>query len=314
MYNYLMFNRAIHLWLVICAVGLSFGCTGMKKTAPPLSAPKHGDGLYRIGQIVDLDAGKSVSFGVLIDHLSSQDLIFVGEVHDNPDHHLIQVQVIQALLDCCQPLTIAMEFFEQQKQEVLDRYIKREISEEEFLKAVDWKNSWGFDYHLYRPLLLLARQNSCRVLAINAPRSVVRKVARNGLKDLEADDRKTIARDIDLDHEAHRAYLLEIFRQHGHGDLESFEYFYQAQCVWEDTMAQNIAEHLKNNKGMMIVLAGNGHIRYKYGIPDRVGKRVNTTTATLMPYSMTGHEDLQKGLADYVWLTRGYPRGPLQGN
>jgi uncharacterized iron-regulated protein len=293
-------------------MGLALGCTGMNKTAPPLSRPDRGHGLYRIGQIIDLDAGKPVSFTVMVDQLSKQDLIFVGEKHDSPDHHLIQVQVLQAILDCCQPLTIAMEFFDQEKQETLDRYMKREINEEEFLKAVNWKKSWGFDYHFYRPLLLLARQNGCRVLAINAPRSVVRKVARKGLADLGEDDRKAIARDIDLGDEAHRAYLLDIFKSHGHGDLKSFEYFYQAQCVWEDTMAQNIAEYMKDNRGKMIVFTGNGHIRNKYGIPDRVVKRVKVTLATLMPYAMTGHEDLQKGLADYVWLTRQYPHRSMK--
>ena len=215
------------------------------------------------------------------------------------------------LLGCCQPVTIAMEFFEQQKQEILDRYIKREINEEEFLQAVDWKKSWGFAYHLYRPLLLLARQNGCRVLAINAPRKIVRKVARDGLTGLDEEDRKTIARDIDLGNEAHRAYLLEIFKQHDHGDLRFFESFYQAQCVWEDTMARNIAEHMKNNTGKMIVFAGNGHIRNKYGIPDRVVKRVPVSMTAVMPYPMTGHEDIQKGLADYVWLTRSYPHRPM---
>jgi len=303
-----MFNRAITPWLVVCAMGFSFGCSGMEKTAPPLSVLEHGHGRFRTGQIVDLDAGKTVSFDVLVDHISAQDLIFVGEVHDNPDHHLIQVQILQALLGCCQPVTIAMEFFEQQKQEILDRYIKGAINEEEFLQAVDWKKSWGFDYHFYRPLLLLARQNGYRVLAINAPRKIVRKVARDGLAGLDEGDRKTIARDIDLGNEAHRAYLLEIFKQHAHGDLKSFESFYQAQCVWEDTMARNIAEHMKSNKGTMIVFAGNGHIRNKYGIPDRVVKRVPVSMTTVMPYPMTGHEDIQKGLADYVWLTRSYPR------
>jgi len=136
----------------------------------------------------------------------------------------------------------------------------------------------------------------------------VRQVARDGLASLGEGDRKTIARDIDLDNEAHRAYLLDIFEQHGHGDLKSFDFFYQAQCVWEDTMAQNIAVHMKGYKGKMIVFAGNGHIRYKYGIPDRVVKRVPVSMTTVMPYPMTGHEDLQKGLADYVWFTRSYPR------
>jgi uncharacterized iron-regulated protein len=308
MFNFVMFNKTARFWLVICVICLSFGCSGMKETAFPLLAPAHGHGLYHSGQIVDLGVGKPIPFRVLTELLSAQDLLFVGEVHDDADHHLIQVQVLQALLDCCQPLTLAMECFEQKNQEFLDRYIQREINEEELLKAVDWEESWGYDYHLYRPLLLMARQNRFRVLAINAPRSVVREVARTGLDSLTEGDRKTIARDIDLGNEAHRAYLQEIFKHH-HGDLESFEFFYQAQCVWEDTMARNIAEHVKNNAGMMIVIAGNGHIRFKYGIPDRVAKRVPVSMATLMPYPITGHEDLQGGLADYVWLTRSYPHG-----
>jgi len=287
----------------------------MQKSAPPLAFIADRQGHYGIGQILDLDAGEPVSFEVLTKRIHSRDLVFVGEVHDNPEHHLIQVQILQTLLACCGPVTIAMEFFEQQKQEVLDRYVQGEIDEGEFLEAVDWDKSWGFDYYLYRPLLLLARQNRCKVLAINAPRRIVREVARNGLAGLDESARKEIAQSIDLGNEAHRAHLLEVFKEHRHGHLQSFEFFYQAQCVWEDTMAQNIAAHMRSREGKVIVFAGNGHIRYKYGIPDRVQKRVPVSMATVMPYALAGPETLQKGLADYVWLTSVYPhRSMMRSN
>ena len=295
------------LWLVFCGIVVLSGCAGMQKSAPPLAFVAGGQGHYGIGRILDLDAGTSVSFDALTDRIGAKDLVFVGEVHDNPEHHLIEVQILQRLLACCRPLAIAMEFFEQEKQEILDRYVGGEIDEEEFLKAVDWANSWGFDYSLYRPLLLLARQNRCRVLAINAPRRVVREVARKGLAGLDESDRKKIARDIDLSNKPHRAYLLDIYKEHSHGNLQSFEYFYEAQCVWEDTMARNIAEYMRNKKGKVIVFSGNGHIRYKYGIPDRVEKRLPVSMVTVMPYVLEGHEVLPNGIADYVWLTAGYP-------
>lgn len=300
--------RPIGLWLVICGIVLFSGCSGMQKAASsPAFIPK-GPGHDRAGQILDLDAGKSVSFDGLIRRISAKDLIFVGEVHGNPEHHLIEVQILEALLKRCRPLTIAMEFFEEEKQEVLDRYVRGEINEEQFLKAVDWAHSWGFDYSLYRPLLLLARQNRCRILAINAPRRIVREVARRGLASLDAQDRKEIARHIDLNNKAERAYLLGIYKEHGHGVLHSFEYFYEAQCVWEDTMARNIARYMRNNKGKVIVFCGNGHIRYKYGIPDRVRRRMTVSMVTVMPHVPEGREAAVKGIADYVWLTSACPR------
>ena len=110
-----------------------------------------------------------------------------------------------------------------------------------------------------------------------------------------------------LDNEAHRNYLREVYGHHGHGSLKQFEYFYEAQCVWEDTMAQNIADFLIKEEGKMIVFTGNGHIVNKYGIPDRAVKRHPVSMVTVMPYAIHGTEEIEKGMADYVWLTPSYP-------
>jgi uncharacterized iron-regulated protein len=204
-------------------------------------------------------------------------------------------------------IDLAMEFFQHPDQTALDRYIQRETEEDVFLKEVGWKKGWGFDYSFYRPLMLLARQNGSRVLAINAPKDIVRKVARKGLDGLDQSERDQIAREIGLDSEAHRAYLREIYGQHGHGSLKQFEYFYEAQCVWEDTMAQNISDFLIKEKKKMIVFAGNGHIVNKFGIPDRAVRRHPVSMVTVMPYAIHGTENIEKGMADYVWLTPSYP-------
>ena len=279
----------------------------MKIPAPPRAAIKGVSESFQIGQILDLKAGKAVSFGRFIERIASKDLIFFGEVHDNPEHHLMQIQTLQALADCCSPLTIAMEFFERPKQDILDRYIRGELEEAAFLKAVDWKGGWGFDYHLYRPLLLFARQNRIRVLALNAPSDIVKKVARKGLKGLDTAQRDQLAREIDLGNKAHRAYLREIYGGPGHGGLKTFEYFYEAQCVWEETMAQQIAENLGEKGNKMIVFSGNGHIVRKFGIPDRAARRVSVSMATLMPYPLDETVFLDKGLADFLWLTPSFP-------
>ena len=278
---------------------------------PPLASIEGVPGHFAAGRIIDIKAGTAIPFDQLIDRFKSKDLVFIGEVHDNPEHHLIEVQILQALMAAEDRLAVAMEFFHEPRQPVLDRYMKGDISEAVFLEDVGWSKGWAFSYHFYRPLILLTREKGKRLLGINAPHSIVRKVARGGLSGLESGERRQLAKDIDLDNSGHRLFVNEAYKDHPHHDLKTFDYFYQAQCVWEETMAENIAQYLKNNRGMLVVFAGNGHIIYKFGIPDRVLRRIPVTMATILLYPLTARSTLNKRMADYVWLTSGCSAGHL---
>jgi uncharacterized iron-regulated protein len=273
-------------------------------TIPGISSP------FTIGQIVDLRRGEALSFEVLIEQIASKDVIFIGEVHDNPEHHLIHVQILQALVHCCGPLAAGMECFQVPDQTEIDRYLRAETSEEAFLRGVDWAGSWGYDYHLYRPLLFLAKGHGIKVLAINAPKEIVQKVARQGLAGLSPDERSRLPEDIDLHNKAHRAYVLEAHKQRAHHELPHFEYFYEAQCVWEETMAHNIAAYVQAHKGKVVVFAGNGHIANGFGIPLRTIRRSPVSMVTIVPHPLDGKTTIGKDTADYLWLTPRYPHRP----
>ena len=285
--------------ICLCVIG----CAGSRPPRPQTAIVEGLVQRFRPGQIVDLASGKVIDFEELIAGLSSKDLIFIGEAHDNPDHHLIQIQILQALAYRSLSLTMGMEFFQQQHQPLLDRYVQGEMTEKDFLEAVDWGKTWGFDYHLYRPLMHLARERKYRVLAINAPNSVVRKVARTGLRSLEPSERDQLPKDIDLDQGRHRSFLQESYHEHSSRDLKEFQFFYEAQCVWEEAMASHLAEHLASGKGRLIAFAGNGHIVNKCGIPDRTVRRVPASMVTVMPYPLNGEETIDRASADYVWFT-----------
>jgi uncharacterized iron-regulated protein len=285
--------------ICLCVIG----CAGSRPPQPQVATIEGVAERFRPGQIVDLASGKVIGFEELIAQLSSKELIFVGEAHDNPDHHLIQIQILQAIANRSPSLTLGMEFFQKAQQPILDRYVQGEMTEKEFLEAVDWKKTWGFDYHLYRPLMQFARERKYRVLAINAPNSVVRKVARTGLKSLEPSEREHLPKDIDLTQDRHRSFLQEVYTEHSPRDLKEFEYFYEAQCVWEETMASNLAEHLASGNGRLIAFAGNGHIVNKFGIPDRTLRRVPASMVTVMPYPLNGKETVDRASADFVWFT-----------
>ncbi len=288
---------------------VAVGCSTMKPAIPPTAKLEMISGPFQIGQIINMQTGKTVSFDELIDQLETKDLVFIGESHDNPEHHLIQVQILQALMARHDlPLTIAMEFFQTSQQQVLDQYMEGAVTEEMFLKDVGWRKGWGFDYHFYRPLIVMARERGSRILAINAPRDIARKVARSGLSSLDPKERNQLANSIDLKNENHRAYLREVYKKHSHRDLKRFDYFYQAQCVWEDTMAENIGTYLVKEKRKMVVFTGNGHIIKKFGIPDRTLKHAQVDLATVILFPFTGQLKIEKESADYVWITGGCSR------
>jgi uncharacterized iron-regulated protein len=72
-----------------------------------------------------------------------------------------------------------------------------------------------------------------------------------------------------------------------------------AQCVWDEGMAESIASNLGNKT--IVVLAGNGHIQYKYGIPDRVFRRTGASFRTIYLAPVGG--EIELGIADYIWVT-----------
>jgi uncharacterized iron-regulated protein len=177
------------------------------------------------------------------------------------------------------------------------------MEEEEFLDLIEWGKKWSFNYSLYRPILLETKYSGNRIVAINAPGHIVRKIARTGLESLSVDERNQIAEHVDLGNKKHREYVLEAYKIHTHRDLEKFDFFYQAQCVWEDTMAESIASHIKRPGGKILVFSGNGHIIYKFGIPDRTFMRTRTSFATLILQPAAGTATIDRESADFVWLT-----------
>ena len=298
--------RILRRIMFLTFLSIMSACSVMRPSMPPLASIEGKPGHFFAGRIINTNDGKAISFDLLIDLLTTNDLIFIGEVHNNADHHLIETQILQALMMRNKRLTVAMEFFDESDQPALDRYMQGAVTEEKFLKDVNWDKKWAFDYHFYRPLMLLAKEKAQNLLAVNAPGNIVKKVAGSGLKSLNAQERNQLAKKIDLNNKDHRAYLNEIYRKHQHDILKNFEYFYEAQCAWEDTMAENLAADIKKYNEQIVVFAGNGHIVNKFGIPERTQKRAPVRMATVMLYPLTERTTIKKGIADYVWLTGNY--------
>ena len=107
--------------------------------------------------------------------------------------------------------------FREPQQAVLDRWVKGELTELEFLKASKWYETWGFDFGAYRDLLLFAKENRIDVIALNPPKDLQEAVRRTGLDNVPEDLRRKLPEIGEID-PWQRAVLRGAFGGHaGHG-------------------------------------------------------------------------------------------------
>ena len=259
------------------------------------------DQSFEAGVIISTKLGKPISFQELLADLNSSQIVYIGEKHTNVSHHQIQLEVIQALFKTHSNLAVGMEMFDHTYQDVLDLWSAGKLDQKDFLKKSHWYANWRFDFSLYSEILEFIKENHIRLVALNIPNQIPPKIREGGVDNLREDEKEHLPQQIDTSKAAHREYLQNVFDDHKHhfkGEVE-FENFYAAQSVWEDAMAEMIAQHLKND--VMVVLAGNGHIQFKYGIPDRAFDRTGALFRTI--YLASAGEAVGLNIADYIWVT-----------
>jgi hypothetical protein len=92
-------------------------------------------------------------------------LIFMGDfhsLHQSQRSHLRILKNIQL-----KSFRIAVECIAYQHQKYLDQYLRDEIAEDEFLKKVAWKKTWGFPWENYQEIFHWAKQNKIPIIALN---------------------------------------------------------------------------------------------------------------------------------------------------
>ena len=239
----------------------------------------------------------------VMERVAGKKIVYVGENHNQFSHHVMELEIIKELHRSGKRLAIGMEMFQRPFQKVLDEYMEGKIDEREFLKGTQYFKRWGFDYNLYRPILLFARSEKIPVVALNQRQEIVDKVFRGGLDSLSEDEKALIPSRMDFSDEAYRKRLEKVFREHEDLGAENFNFFYQAQILWDETMSESIDEFLKAHPSdHMVVLAGNGHLAYGSGIPKRTTRRNGYAHAIIL-----NDADFEKDIADYVLFPKTIP-------
>jgi uncharacterized iron-regulated protein len=246
----------------------------------------------------------------ILSRLATAQVVYLGETHDSAADHAAQLEIIQALQQQHGTVAIALEMIQRPFQPVLDAYLSGEINEAELITQSEYETRWGYSWELYAPIFRYALANQLPLLALNTPREVTRKVAREGLTSLTGDELRYIPPldQIDTTNEAYKAFVAGVagFHSRGsHGEF-NFDHFFAAQVLWDETMAATISEFAQANPEIPIIaLAGQGHVIYDFGIPSRVQRRLGEDLvhySVLLNPSPAILSEGQGAIADFFWI------------
>ena len=286
-------------------MGIVFACVGAG-SASAMGGVK--DDCAPAGRWLDPSTGDLLGHETLIADLSKRSVVMLGESHPNVEHHRWQLQVLAALHGRNSNMVLGFESFPRSAQPVLDRWIRGDLSEAEFLKQSKWNDVWRFDSGLYMPLFHFARQNRLPMIALNVDRALVSRVAKEGWASIPMAEREGVGDPaaaagayIDVLAEIHAAHKqAEKNPPHGHGapkpasetkvepiDRESpeFKRFVEAQLTWDRSMAEALAgARTAGGEPLVVGIAGQGHLEYGDGIPHQLRDLGIKGAAVLLPW------------------------------
>lgn len=245
-------------------------------------------------QIYDTATQAPIHQQTLIEQLKQHRFILLGEVHDEPLHHLRRAELIQALSEL-NPLVVA-EQLDAGKPVHYTNHLVEDLSQAGFDAKL-----WGWD--TYAPLFSRLATAQIPLVGGNLPLETVKQIAMQGelavpsalatmiqSTPLGENERAILVADLEMGHCGHlpQAFLPNFILAQRARDASMLNSMQQAQ------------------QSPVVLLAGNGHVRKDYGIPTMLtSDKANVVSVgflqldTLTPAAMQTYQ----AQYDYVWLT-----------
>ncbi len=125
---------------------------------------------------------KDVAWEKLLKAAGEADVVFFGELHNDPVCHWLELELTKAMFGVeGGQLILGAEMFEADDQIILNEYLEDLITEKQLTKeAKVWPN-YDTDY---APLVNFAKKNHLAFIATNIPRRYANLVSREGLESL----------------------------------------------------------------------------------------------------------------------------------
>ena len=243
---------------------------------------------------LELDNHKALSLDSILNKISNERVIFIGEIHGTASIHLLQLEIIKRLRQSGKELVVALEAFPYTRQEILNKWIDGSINRHDFEQS--YSTNWSIPFEYYEGIFDYAKEQHIPLVAINAEDVVILEVSKKGLKAVPEDFLRKIQF---TDCSADTAYK-EIVNSIYHAS--EFPFFCDGQRLRDAVMAFNIANAMRGNNYTVVVLAGVAHSS-KIAVPRMLESHIGATYTVLLPEEVKYFikRDPDKNIADYIW-------------
>jgi uncharacterized iron-regulated protein len=194
-----------------------------------------------------------------IDNLPYADVVFLGEVHDNPAHHDTQARAIAALA----PSALVFEMLTQEQAERVPSTLP---AKSELRDLLEWENSGWPDFTMYYPLFAAAPK--AHVYGAGLPRAAARAAMTQPPDSIFPGDAARFGLTFPLPKA--QQTLREELQAHAHcgalpADLLPGMVFIQR--LRDAMLAEAALRAYAQHGGPVIVITGTGHARTDWGAP-----------------------------------------------
>lgn len=323
-------NKIIRLLFICCAS--FFILSACQTISPDTSSPDSNEQNHPlIDKVWSVSEQKFISLDKLNKAILDNDVILLGETHDNIKHHQLQAQVIKHLTVNQHSPAIAYEMLNQSQQPAIDEFqahyyqaLKNgkvsNVSEQVdiFAQRIHWEKSGWPEWHYYQPVFYNTIENQLPIIAANLNIKTIRKVIKQGSKVLDKSVQEQLIK-YQYDDVLQKELEKEILSSHCDMLPEKMlAPMLLGQQVRDLAMTQAILSTLSTQEetDKLVLIAGAGHTRTDYGVPFYLHKenpKLNLLSLTFMEvsedefkpesYVKAWSDTATKLPFDYVWFT-----------
>jgi uncharacterized iron-regulated protein len=281
--------------LLLCLVSLLAACQTRDVLPPPAPIAPQGRDHAELGVIRELASGRTLTPQELVKRLAAAPRVLVGEQHDNPDHHALQLWLLRELAGQRPQGSLLMEMLNPDQQDKVDAAqaaTRAGQPPSDAFQALAWQANW--DWGVYGALVTYALRQPYPLLSANLNRSQIMQIYKQRpVLEGAASTRPEV-----------QATLLEDIRESHCGLLPESQM--PAMLAVQQQRDRRMAESLLAAPTPAVLLAGAFHVRKDLGVPlhlSDLGAGEGNQVLILAEVGKT----VTAESADYVWYTAAQP-------
>jgi uncharacterized iron-regulated protein len=241
--------------------------------------------------IHDIKSGQELTPQQLAERLALAPHVLVGEQHDNPDHHALQLWLLQVLADRRGQGSLLLEMISPDQQSAVDT-VRADVARSDYPPdlpvALHWQKGW--DWALYGPIVRYALAQPYPLLSANLDSAEIMSIYK---QPPVLDGSLSSAAPV-------REKLLEQVRASHCGLLPEEQL--PSMVAVQQMRDRRMAERLMAAPAPAMLFAGSWHVRKDVGVPLHMADLGATHAPVVLLLAQAGTA-VEPGNADYVWYT-----------